>query len=143
MDPLHSLPRQLDRLAAAADRAASRRVEAAEAVPDTQNLVGGHAVVGEGEDDVLDDVVEAFKMGKKEERKGKKGNVSLLLKEREKTRFSNIKKNKLTGTEPPAGNDRRRRRRRVRVNRLPGPRARGVGGQGDADLSRRRRRKRK
>ena len=73
MDPLHSLSRQLDRFSPAADGAASWRVEAAEAVPDPQDLVGGDAVVREGEDDVLDDVVEAFLfflIG--ERRKGKK-----------------------------------------------------------------------
>ena len=73
VDPLHRLPRQLDRLAAAADGAAAGRVEPAEAVPDAENLVRGHAVVREGEDDVLDDVVEAFLfflIG--ERRKGKK-----------------------------------------------------------------------
>lgn len=60
MDPLDGLSRQLDRLPAAADGAAAGRVEAAEAVPDPEDLIRGHAVVREGEDDVLDDVVEAW-----------------------------------------------------------------------------------
>ena len=80
MDPLHSLSRQLDRFSPAADGAASWRVEAAEAVPDPQDLVGGDAVVREGEDDVLDDVVEAFfcffVWKKKGREKKKKKNVS-------------------------------------------------------------------
>jgi hypothetical protein len=58
VDPLHRLSRQLEGFAAAADGAAARSIKSSEAVPDSQNLVRRDAVVREGEDDVLDDVVE-------------------------------------------------------------------------------------
>ena len=72
MNPLHRLSRQLDRLPASADRAAARGVEAAEAVADPQDLVRGDAVVREGEDDVLDDVVEAWRVWFGERKRGRK-----------------------------------------------------------------------
>jgi len=114
VDPLHCLSRKLDRLAAAADRAAARGVEPAEAVADPEDLVRRDAIVREGEDDVLDDVVEAWvwiereREGEEEGGELKQKNISLVSLSSSSSSSSSLslslffqKKNNSPGHSPP------------------------------------------